>query len=253
MNTLKKHSIKLGPVGVLVLGALSGLLVPEMASAAIVSGGATITIDNPAVISAIPGADRWSFNNYWDSSYNAVAINTDTTGGTVINPTDKKSFILPINVNGTTTSLGNGRTSQATTMDAGNTSVGQIGLSGAFRMGPAAGGTYLGPYDFSVKKVAGQWDIYSHDPNFGEPALFRLGNVSESLDAYGHLLLSGDLFFSTKSYSWNLLLNGNTSIKLGTFSLAPTPAAVPVPAAVWLFGSGLGLLGLSRKKARLTA
>lgn len=252
MSTLKKHSFKLASAGILVLGSLSGLLAPAIAEAGLVTGQVTMTIDNAAVASAIPSPDQWAFNNFWDASYNGVRIDTDTTGGTVINPTDKKSYMLPINVNGTTSSQGNGRTLQATTMDATNTSVGQIGLSGAFRMGPAGGGTYLGPYDFSVQKVAGQWDIYSHDPNFGAPALFRLGNVSESLNAQGQLLLNGDLFFSTKPYSWNLLLLGSTSIKLGTFSLAPT--VVPVPTAVWLFGSGLlGLLGVSRKKAKLLA
>lgn len=253
MSTFKKHRHKLASVGVLAFSAFSGLLAPTTASAALVSGNVTMTIDNPAVSSAIPGSDHWSFNNYWGASDNALVINASTTGGTVISPSDNRSFLFPVNTNVTTTSLGGGRTVQATTMDASNTSVGQIGLSGAFRMGPSNGGTYLGPYDFSVKKIAGQWDIYSHDPGFGEPALFRLGNVSESLDANGQLLLNGDLFFSTKPYSWNLLLSGNTSSKLGTFSLV-APAAVPVPAAVWLFGSGLlGLLGTSRKKARLTA
>lgn len=77
-------------------------------------------------------------------------------------------------------------------------------------------------------------------------------NATESVNGNGELSLSGDLYLSTLGYSWNLLFNGSTSVKVGTFNLAP--AAVPLPAAVWLFGSGLvGLLGASRAKSGLSA
>jgi len=48
------------------------------------------------------------------------------------------------------------------------------------------------------------------------------------------------------------LTGANTNAVVGTFNLAP--AAVPVPAAVWMFGTGLlGLLGAARKKSAITA
>lgn len=44
--------------------------------------------------------------------------------------------------------------------------------------------------------------------------------------------------------SWNLSINGNTA------TLGYNVSAVPVPAAVWLFGSGLlGLVGVARRRA----
>jgi hypothetical protein len=136
-------------------------------------------------------------------------------------------------------------------MDAGNTAAGQIGLSGALRMRDPSMTTYLAPFDLAVRKSAGEWLINSHDSSFGTVGLFKLANVSEALNGNGELLLSGDLLW-TGGLSYGGLLNANTSIVLGTFNL--TPAAVPVPAAAWLFGSALlGLLGVARRKMPLAA
>lgn len=42
---------------------------------------------------------------------------------------------------------------------------------------------------------------------------------------------------------------GDIDTAAGTYSLVITPSAVPIPAAVWLFGSGLlGLIGVARRK-----
>jgi len=43
--------------------------------------------------------------------------------------------------------------------------------------------------------------------------------------------------------------SGNINTSLGLYSLVITPTAVPIPAAVWLFGSGLvALMGIARGK-----
>jgi hypothetical protein len=132
-------------------------------------------------------------------------------------------------------------------MDASNTSVGQIGLSGAWRInGP---GGVLTPYDFRLIKTAGTWNISTFDTAFSFQNFLKLTNVSESLNGNGELLLSGDLQWTGL---WANLVGANTSAVVGTFSLAPS--AVPVPAAVWMFGSGLlGLVGFSRRKAAVAA
>ena len=43
--------------------------------------------------------------------------------------------------------------------------------------------------------------------------------------------------------------NDTAGVRIDNFSVGTTPAVIPVPAAVWLFGSGLiGLIGAARRK-----
>ncbi|AEG01422.1 hypothetical protein [Methylomonas methanica] len=247
------RNLKLASAGVFAFSVLTGLIAPGTASAALVTGNATFTIDNPAVVSSNPGG--WFFETHWGPNDNALPIDGATGGGTALTSTSgSEVLVFPVNTNIATVTLsttGAGRIAQATTMDAGNTAVGQIGLSGALRMRNPGMTTYLAPFDLAVSKSAGEWSINSHDNSFGTVGLFKLANVSESLNGNGELLLSGDLLW-TGGLSYGGLLNANTSIVLGSFNLAP--AAVPVPAAVWLFGSGLlGLLSVARGKMTLAA
>jgi hypothetical protein len=236
---------------VLATTALSGLMVAAPIQAAQVSGVATLTIDNDAVKASIPA--EWNFERHWGAADNLLGIDNATgygLSGVDLPRTGATDLLFPVNTNTTTTfctSCGPfGRSLQATTMDAGNTASGQIGLSGALRMQPvASASTYLAPFDLSIVKSGGSWQIRSYDSGFGTAGLFTLGNVSESLNSSGQLLLSGDLFW-TPGLSYAGIFGWNTSIDLGDFRLAP----VPVPAAVWLIGSGLlALTGFGRKKA----
>lgn len=244
-----QNSFKGLATGILALSTLTGLLVPATASASLVTGVATITIDNTAVIGSIPVG--WSFTKYWGEADNTVLINGATAGGTSISSAGSTAMQFSVNTNAITTAYANDRTMQATTMDASNTSVGQIGLSGAMLLQDPALSTFLAPKDFDMVKTAGVWDIYTNDGSFGNPKLFTLANVSETLNGSGELLLSGDLMWGSTGYAWSAVTGADGSTVIGSFSLAP--ATVPVPAAVWLFGSGLvGLLATGRKKVKIT-
>lgn len=243
-----KH-LKLATAGVLAFTAFTGLLSPATASAALVSGTASITIDNTAFAASNFYGEY--VQTFWDASNNNLGITGATTGGTNLALSGSTAMLFPVNTNLVTTACPAcgpyGRTLQATTMDASNTSAGQIGLSGAWRInGP---GGVLTPYDFRLIKTAGTWNISTFDTAFGYQNFLTLANVSESLNGNGELLLSGDLKLTGL---WATLMGANKDAVVGTFNLAP--AAVPVPAAVWMFGSGLlGLLGVARRKSVVAA
>jgi len=257
MSSLKNNSFKLAAAGV-AFGALAGLLAPATASAAQVTGNATITIDNTAFAAAsvnVPAGypNGWIVTKHWGPSDNLLGISGSTAGGTTLSTTGSTAMDFSVNTNTTTNSYPTagtyGRTEQATTMDAGNTSVGQIGLSGAWLLTSAGGSGVLAPYDFSVVKTAGVWNIKTFDNGFSTQNFLKLTDVSESVNSNGELLLSGNLKWTGL---WAGLTGANTNAVVGTFNLAP--AAVPVPAAVWMFGTGLlGLLGAARKKSAITA
>ena len=258
MTNIKACGTRLAWGGTLFFGVATSLLAPSPASAALVSGTATITIDNTAFSAASANAgigfpNGWPVRRFWDSTNNTTGINLDTAGGTTFEPAGSAGpMVLPVNTN--TSTIGypsagaRGRTVQATTMDASDTSSGQIGLSGAWLLSsPPAYSAYLSPYDFSLVKTGGTWDIRTYDTSYGYNNFLELANVSESLNGNGELLLSGDLKWA--SGAWAAMVGGaNTSTLVGTFSLAPS--AVPVPAAVWLFGSAMaGLFGIARRRA----
>ncbi len=247
MINLKNNSYKLAVVGVMAFSALTGLLASATASAALVTGNATITFDNTAFAASNGYGDI--VQTYWGASDNLLGITGTTTGGTTLPTTGSTGPLsFSVNTNITTTACPlcgpYGRTLQATTMDAGNTSAGQIGLSGALRLNNTAGNGLSTPYDFSLVKTAGIWNIRTFDTGFNYQNFLTLTNVSESLSGNGELLLSGNLQWTGL---WAGLAQANTSAVVGTFNLAPS--AVPVPAAVWLFGSALmGFLGLQKRK-----
>ena len=261
---IKNDSFKLLATGAIALGALTGLLAPATTSAALVTGNATVTINNPA-ITGINGGDGWFFQTHWGPSDSTLAIDTATPGGVDLSIFGDTALLFPVNTNNTTQyTASTNRSLQATTMDASNTSVAgtQIGLNGALRLRSSYYGQtdftpssqYLAAYDLSLVKTGGEWLVRSYDDSFKYLPLFKLGNVSESLNSNGELLLNGDLLWAYGQGTWGMYIAnpGNPYGVIGSFSLAPS--VVSVPAAIWMFGTGmLGLFGITCRKQVATA
>lgn len=262
MNSFKALTLRVAAVGTLAFA----IAAPQSASAALVSGTATITIDNTAFSTSSINVGGgypagWVVDQHWGPAYNDYGINASTPNGTAISHTGSTAMSFPVNTNTTTivcvpgpapADCGTyGRTLQATDMDASNTSAAgkQIGLSGAWLLTSPGGSGVLTPYDFSLTKTAGTWNIRSYDNAFGYQNFLKLTSVSESVDINGNLLLSGDLKWTGL---WASLVGANTNTVVGHINLGPAP--VPVPAAVWLFCSALaGLVGIGRRKAAISA
>ena len=244
---MKTTKYKLAATSILAATAILSMLMPATASAVTVSGNAIFTFDNDAITASVPAPNtNFKILKHWDASENATLI--DGSGGTNVSPTGTTALTFAVNTNSTDiVYAGVDRVTRFTDMQAATTSTGQIGLSGALQMSGDGGGVF--PKDWYMEKVAGTWNVQGPFTSFGDPTLFTLQNVSESLNTNGELLLTGDIYWATAGYTWAALLFGDGSVKLGTFSLAP----VPVPAAVWLFGTGLlGLVASGRKKLKVS-
>jgi hypothetical protein len=81
-----------------------------------------------------------------------------------------------------------------------------------------------------------------HDTGPGPSLTFASGSL---FDFYFNKTSSSPIFFSS------FLIFDDTDFMVGQWRADVSLTAVPIPAAVWLFGSGLlGLLGIARRKQR---
>lgn len=117
---------------------------------------------------------------------------------------------------------------------------------------PGADGSTYSVNNSSIATVGqvGYYNVASWGNTLGGSAYTAAGTVGTAIDFYHVGLVVDQLFLGNEvSYaqllgSWNLGTNG-----MLTYSAAGTNP-VPVPAAAWLFGSGLlGLVGVARRKA----
>ncbi len=219
-----KHST-LGVTKRLLISVLASMSALSLTEAATVAGTTLITINN----SIFSSASKYGMyvEKYWGPNDNSLDITKTTTGGATLNKQGSTTMYFPVNVNTTTRELSPtctacspksyGRTLQATTLDTNDTSTGQIGLSGAWRLNSALG--MLTPYDFSLSKSTGNWIISTYDSAFKYQEFIKLTDVSESFNAKGELSLSGNLKWSGST--WPSMMGVNTNDVIGSFHLIP--------------------------------
>jgi hypothetical protein len=107
-------------------------------------------------------------------------------------------------------------------------------------------GPFLGPaFDLHYSDV----DVVSAGPIGMELTKATTDGVIQTLLVFDGPLTNagGTLGFGPLAHQVELFPGGGAGGR--TFSLTSSVSAIPIPAAVWLFGSGLGLLGFVRKRA----
>lgn len=150
--------------------------------------------------------------------------------------------------------------------DVEGTAMGQIGFGGVLRIGfgdltsatPDLGFGVQGIGDFalSYNREESEWELKSNTGR-GSPSSqrgrkpFSLEEVVVDASIDDELTISGILRSTSRSRRTGELSDGRfvPGEVLGTFSMTTATTVVPIPAAVWLFGTGLmGLMGVKRRK-----
>ncbi|WP_445372164.1 PEP-CTERM sorting domain-containing protein [Methylomonas sp. HW2-6] len=259
---------------VLAAGALA---IANVASAGTLNGGVfQISYDNPDdLLSGLTLGDgaitSYYVANYFDKSL-ADNMNVSQMLG-VANDTYPAPATLSFDINpsslaGTGIPFGSGgRNNKATTLTWGSsqdaltnsstfTASGVAGLNGVVMTRGSFTGTLLsGDYQFGYvaarnNGVNSGWAL-TNNVSFSSTT-YDTRNISVTTDG-DKLLFTGELWYSASTSAFLFGGDGVSQAgRAGTFSLiSPAPSAVPVPAAVWLFGSGLfGVMASTRRKRK---
>ena len=248
ISTITRRKIKT-TVGMSIITA-AAILLPTTASASLLqSGVATIDLD-PAAWSTLSAQtvravfDKADMDTMSSADMLLVPLGSPSTTG----------IMFEMYTDNAPTGLA-GRGAVNTTFDYNGTdattSTGVIGLAGAWKTtsalftGQLVYGDYSLEYDASrVGSAAGGtssgWMFVNH-VSFAANT-FDLANATLVNDSDG-FSLSGDLVLANSA----AFLGGFQGQDVGDFNIVVS--SVPVPAAAWLFASGLvGMIGLSRKK-----
>lgn len=274
--------------GTVIFGTVTGLLAPTTATSATLnaSSGGTFTFDldrdalGQYVFGSAFGNNGYYLANFWntaDSDYtnpaNADGNLAAAVGTTEISALNRVHDLTAVGANPTGQAAG--RHVQGTTsgfsIDS-NTLTGvpitSIGLSGVVgeKLGMTGVQGFYAP-NYPGALINGDFSL-QYDPSrqvSGASGWFIANNISFTMAVYDlanlaltstdetNWLLTGDLLMAPDNAS---MLLGDAYVDVGNFSLGvgSYAAPVPVPAAVWLFGSGLmGLFGASRRKSHVTA
>lgn len=242
--------------------AVCSAFLPGTATAATVSGGAFImNLDRNALAAAVSldttEAPSIYLEEFFDAQASAVRNNAQILEDHLVPGVGEiPATGLEFAVNGATVDVPVDRRTKPTTLtfdpdDFAGSVTGAIGLGGVSRFRIDTGDDHnrivSGDYtlEFNAANIdpdTGQsgWTLYNHYSFRSES--FNLFNVVMGLDANA-LTLSGELGIGP---GWEHF-GGTVGAIVGDFSFQTT--VVPVPAAVWLFLSGItgfGLLGRSR-------
>lgn len=240
------------------------LFSPSVSPAASVTSGAlTMNLDRDALAQMIVNPSGTPPTLYLEEFWNGPAsasltstqINTAGVADLVPGTGEIPATGLVYDVTGATVTNPTGRAIQATNFtydpsDLTGTASGQIGLGGVMRfLGNFPGIFVTG--DFALKYDATRvgntadgsgWYLLN---NYSFPIpVFELTDVTAGSDPFS-LALSGNLKWSPEVTS-AFFSPSDLGTTVGTFAFA---SPVPVPAAAWLFGSGLiGLAGVARRR-----
>lgn len=259
--------------------AAAALAATNLANAGTLNGGVfNIAFNDPNDLLAGLNLGEGSITSYYVANFFDKAVaDTLTANDMVATPTNTYPApnILSYDVNpsslagtGIPTGYigGSGRSNQATTLTWASdqdhllnasslTASGQVGLDGVYMTRGSFTGTLLsGDYKFSYIAARNNgtntgWTL-TNNVSFASNT-FDTRNISITTDG-DSLAFTGELWWSPNTSAFLFGGDGSNSAGMaGTFSLiSPVPAAVPLPAAAWLFGSGLfGVLASRRRKS----
>ncbi len=234
------------------------------------SGGTfTMNLDRNALA---PYAGGYFLSTFWDAAASAAG-NPANTGDHLLSQLNSTE-ISGLNQVFELTAIGNDAGPQANQRFAKATStdfaidtntlagvagaqVGMTGVQGFYAPNWPPGGAGLVNGDFSLRydadrQTLGRTGWYLANNIYFTMAVYDLNNLSLNFTNAENWQLSGDLLMSPENAGMlqgvQLIDVGNFCLGTGAYAGCGQVSAVPLPAAVWLFGSGLlAFIGIGRR------